>query len=89
MTQVSTDLSSVITDETITILPVGVLESKLVAQAGTVQNLVKIQWSGMSPTLATWKTLLIYAGAFHRHWPGVRPDLKEGGMSGYPKCDGL
>ena len=55
MTQVSTDLSSVITDETITILPVGVLESKLVAQAGTVQNLVKIQWSGMSPTLATWE----------------------------------
>ena len=43
MTQVSTDLSYVITDETIPILPVAVLESKLVAQAGTVQNLVKIQ----------------------------------------------
>jgi len=55
MTQVSTDLSSVITDETIPILPAAVLESKLVAQAGTVQNLVKIQWSGMSPTLATWE----------------------------------
>ena len=55
MTQVSTDLSSVITDETIPILPVAVLESKLVAQAGTVQNLVKIQCSGMSPTLATWE----------------------------------
>jgi len=86
MTQVSTDLSSVITDETIPILPVAVLESKLVAQAGIVQNL-----SGLA-CLRYWlhgKTLLIYASAFHRHWPGVRPDLKEGGMSGYPKCDGL
>ena len=41
-TQVSTDSSTVITDEAIPILPVAVLESKLVAQAGTVQPRVKI-----------------------------------------------
>lgn len=89
MTKVSTDLSSVITDETITILPVGVLESKLVAQAGTVQNLVKIQWSGMSPTLATWEDAADLRWCFPSALAWGQARFKGGGMSGYPKCDGL
>ena len=76
-THVSTDSSTVITDEAIPILPVAVLESKLVAQAGTVQPRVKIQWSGMSPTLATWED----AANLRRRFPSA-PAWGQAGSKG-------
>jgi len=54
-TQVSSDLSSVSTDPFVEVSPVAVLDHKLVAHAGAVVPRVKIQWSGMPSTLATWE----------------------------------
>ena len=53
--QVSSDLSSVSTDPFVEVSPVAVLDHKLVAHAGAVVPRVKIQWSGMPSTLATWE----------------------------------
>ena len=54
-TQVSSDLSSVSTDPFVEVSPVAVLDHKRVAHAGAVVPRVKIQWSGMPSTLATWE----------------------------------
>jgi len=52
---VSADLSSVITDPFLEVLPVALLGQQLVGHAGAVVPRVKVQWTGMSTELATWE----------------------------------
>ena len=49
------DLSSVITDPFLEVLPVALLGQQLVGHAGAVVPRVKVQWTGMSTELATWE----------------------------------
>lgn len=53
--QVSSDLSSFGSDISDAVTPLAMLDRKLIAHAGAAALRVKIQWSGMPPSLATWE----------------------------------
>jgi len=54
-TQVSSDLSVIPTDSSLDILPVMLLDRKMVAHAGAVAPRIKVQWSQMPSTMANWE----------------------------------